>query len=93
MKAVGKMDRKEPLKERDSATSKELKIPLVLTYSRSLWNITKVVRKHWNNLPINKEFKEIYQNEQVTTFRRNKNLKEVIGSNKIEQNKVKNITT
>ena len=87
------MDRKEPLKERDSATWKELKIPLVLTYSRSLWNITKVVRKHWNNLPIKKEFKEIYKNEQVTTFRRNKNLKEVIGSNKIEQNKVKNIAT
>ena len=89
IKAVEKVDRKELLKERDKTTSKETKIPLVLTYSRSLTNINKVVRKYWNILSINKAFKEIFQIELVTTFARNKNLKELIGSNKIKHNKVK----
>ena len=80
------MHKKELLKERDNTTSKETKIPLVLTYCQSLPNISKVVR---NILSINKAFKEIFQNELVTAFRRNKNLKELIGSNKIEPNKVK----
>ena len=49
---------------------------LVLTHSRSILNISKVVRKHWNNLAINKAFEHIFQNEPVADFRRNKNLKE-----------------
>ena len=54
------MDRKKLLKERDNTTSNETKIPLVLTYNRSLTNIRKVVRKHWNILSINKSFKGIF---------------------------------
>ena len=59
---------------------------LVLIYRRSPLNISKFVRKYRN---INKAFKEIFQNEPVTAFRRNKNLKDLIGSSKLEQNKVK----
>ena len=75
------MDRKEPSKERDSITSKETKILIVLTYSQSLSNISILL--------IKKTFKEIFQNEPVTAFKRNKNLKKLISSNKIEHNKVK----
>ena len=80
---------KELLKERDNITSKEAKILLVLRYSQFLPNISKVVRKHLNILSISKAFKEIFQNESVTVFRCNKNLKELTCSNKIEHNKVK----
>ena len=73
----------------NNTTSKETKILLLLIYSSSLLDISKVVCKCWNILYINKAFKEIFQNEPVTAFRRNKNLKELIGSNKIEHNKVK----
>ena len=59
------------------------RISLVLKYNRSLPNISKVVRKHWNILSINNSFKEIFQNERVTAFKCNKNLKKIIGSNKI----------
>ena len=52
-------------------------------------NISKVVRKHWNILSIDKAFKEMLQNEPVAAFRRSKSLKELIGSNEIEYNKVK----
>ena len=47
-------------------------ILLVLTYNRSLPNIGKVVRKHWNILSIDKSFKEIFQNKPVTAFKRKK---------------------
>ena len=53
-KTVGKMDRKEILKEKNNTTSKETKIPLALTYNRRLSNISKVICKHWNILAINK---------------------------------------
>ena len=80
------MNRKELLNERDNSPSKETKIPLILPYSRSLSNISKVSSKHWNILSTNKAFKEIFQNEPVTPFILNKNFKELIGSNKIEHN-------
>ena len=70
------MDRKQILKEKENTNSKETNISLVLTYSRSLANISKVVRKHWNISSINKAFKEIFHNEPATTFRRKKSLKE-----------------
>ena len=52
---------KELLNERDSTTSKETKIPLVLSYSRLLRNSSKVFRKYWSILAINKAFKEIFK--------------------------------
>ena len=79
----------ELLNEKENAASKETKIPLALTYNRSLPNISKVVRKQWNVLSINKSSKEFVQNELVIAFKCNKNLKELIGSNKTKHNKVK----
>ena len=57
-------------------------MPLALTYSRSLTNIKKVFCKHWKILSLNTSFKEMFQNEPVTDFKCNKNLKKLIGSNK-----------
>ena len=56
-----KMDRKELLKKRDNTTSKETKIPLVLTYSWSLPNISKVVHKHCNILSVTKHSKRFFR--------------------------------
>ena len=39
----------------------------------------------------NESLNKIFQNEAVTAFKRNKNLKELIGSNKIGNNIVKKI--
>ena len=70
-----------------------MKIWLVLTYNRSLPNISKVAHKHWNILSISKSFKDYFQNEPVTAFRQNINLKELISSNKVKYTKVKKHTT
>ena len=61
-------------------------ISLAITYTRFLPNISKIVRKNCNILLINKSLQNFFQNEPVTSFRGNKNLKELIGSNKIENN-------
>ena len=76
---------KELLKKRDNATSKETKIPLASTYNQSLTNISKVFPKYWNILSVNKSFKQIFQNEPVTAFKSNKNLK---GTNRQLQSRV-----
>ena len=70
--------------------AKDTKILLVLIYAQSIPNISKIVFKHWNILSINKALKGIFQNEWETAFRRNIILKELIDSNKIEYNKLKN---
>ena len=70
--------------------AKDTKILLVLTYIQSIPSISKIVFKHWNILSINKALKEFFQNEWATGFRRNIILKELIDSNKIKYNKLKN---
>ena len=52
-------------------------------------NISKMIRKYWNLLAINESLKEKFNSQPITAFGRNKNLKELIGSNRIEKNKVK----
>ena len=63
--------------------SKETKILPVLTYNQSLPNIGN----------IGKSFKETFQYEPITAFICNKNLRELIGCNKIKHNKVKKHTS
>ena len=86
------MDRKELLKGKNNTTSKEEKIPRVLRNNWSRLNITKVACKYWNNLVINKSFKKISENQPAFAFQHNKKLKELIGSNKTEAEKLKKKT-
>ena len=75
-------------KERNDSTLKK-KNPLLFNFVQFLRNVKKLVRDDWVFLSINKSLKEICQTEPTTAFRRNKNLKELIGSNKVEYGKVK----
>ena len=43
--------------------------------------------KHWHVLQVNPELKERFQSSLIIAFRKNKNLKQIIGSNTIEHNK------
>ena len=48
--------------------------------------------KNWNLPEINESLKEIFNFQPITSFRRNKNLKELMGSNENEKNKGKKKT-
>ena len=64
-------------------------IPLSFKYNRTLPKIKEIVMKHWHLLHKNPNLAEIFQNPPILTFRRNKNLRDIIGTKLIENGKVK----
>ena len=86
---VKTIDRNELLKEKTQDKETQNKTQLVLTYNRYLPNISNIVRKHWNILNISGTLQGLFQDEPITAFKRNRNLKELIGSNSMENGKVK----
>ena len=64
------------------------RIPLVLKFNRTLPNIKKVIDEHWHLLQISLRIKNAFQMKPIITYKRNRSLKEIIGSNKVLGNKV-----
>ena len=62
-------------------------IPISITYNRTLPKIKSIVDKHWHVLQVNPELKERFQLSPIIAFPKNKNLKQITGSNTIEHNK------
>ena len=62
-------------------------IPISITYNRTLPKFKSIVDKNWHLLQVNLELKERFQSSPIIAFRKNKNLKQIIGSNTIEHNK------
>ena len=58
-------------------------ISLVLKCNRPSPNIKKIIVKHLHLLHNNSELKDSFQENPKISYRRNRNLKEIIGSNKI----------
>ena len=54
------------------------RIPLTLTYNRTLPNVKVTGKKHWNILQINNEFKDVFAEPPIMCFRRNKDLKDFL---------------
>ena len=89
-KQMGKVELIEPkvlLQNNEKRNSKK-NIPLVLKYNRTLANITEVVRKNQHFLQINPEFRNVFVNKPTVTFKRNKNIQDLIGSHLIKYGKV-----
>ena len=61
----------------------------MLKYNRTLPKLKEIVIKHWYLRHINPNLAEIFQNPPILTFRRNKNLRHIIGTKVIENDKVK----
>lgn len=64
------------------------RIPFVLTYYPSLPNAKAAVNKHWNILQINERMQGIFQEKPIMAYRRNKNLRDILGQTTIHNNKV-----
>ena len=88
LESINVLNRIDLLMEKDKRQKSD-RIPLVITYNRFLSNITKIFRKNWNILQINENFKEIFKNEAITAFKRNKNLQEITGTHFKENERVK----
>ena len=80
-------EREEFLKEKNKKTAAN--IPLSLKYNRTLPTIKEIVMKHWHLLHINPNLAEIFQSPSILAYRRNKILRDIIGTKLIENSKVK----
>ena len=54
---------------------------------QSLPYIQTILEKHWHILNVNSELKKVFQNKPPLAFRKNKNLRQLIGGNTTEKNK------
>ena len=81
-----KVTRSEALVEKEKAQLK--RIPLVVTFNRTLPDIRSIINKHWPILQVNAELKDVFSEPPILAFKRNKNLKDFIGSNRIVEGKV-----
>ena len=86
---VKTIDRNKILKEKTHDQEAQNKTPLVLTYNRFSPNITHIVQKQLNILNINTTLQRFFQDEPITVFKRYRIRKELIGSNCIENRKLK----
>ena len=80
-------EREQLLKEKKKETATS--ISLSLKYNRTLPKIKEIVMKHWHLLHISPNLTEIFQSPPILAFRRNKNLRDIIGTKLSENGKVK----
>ena len=80
-------EREQLFKEKNKETATN--IPLSLKYNRTLPKIKEIVMKHWHLLHINPNLAEIFQSPPILAFHGNKNLRDIIGTKLIENDKVK----
>ena len=57
------------------------RIPFVVRYNRP--NVKQMINKHWHLLQISSNLRTAFDQEPIITYRRNKHLKDLIGSKRI----------
>ena len=68
-------------------TSNTERLPLTVTYNRTLPDLKTIIDKNWHILQIEPKLKETFAEPSILAFKRNKNLKDIIRGNKVFDNK------
>ena len=84
---AGIKDRKELLQPRLKKNS-AAPLTMVTTFNNTLPNLKNIMAKNWNLLSINKDIAKKFTKEPLIAYRRNPNLRQLLGGNKIENGKV-----
>ena len=63
-------------------------IPFITTYSRQMPNLKRIVDSSWNTLMINPAIATKFHQKPLFCYRRNRNLKDLLGQTRISKNKV-----
>ena len=82
---AGMVNREELLQEKDKTSSK--RIPFTTTFNKNLPNISSTIDKHWHLLQTNPKIAAACKEKPVIAFRRNKNLRDLIGQTHLSKNK------
>ncbi len=83
---AGNIDRQQLLMQKQKGTSS--RTPLILTYNKRLPDLKKVIDNTWETLKINRTEKEKFKEKPLICYRRNKNLRDLIGQTRISKGKV-----
>ena len=67
-------------------TSNTERLPLTVTCNRTLPDLETIIDNNWDILQIEQKLKEIFAEPPILAFKRNKNLKDIIGGNKVFDN-------
>ena len=62
--------------------------PLVVTFNKRLPELKNTLEESWNILQINDTEKQKFKEKPLVCFRRNKNLRDILGQTRISRNKV-----
>ena len=85
--------RKASTKKRENLLTYKTKlqtnrVPFITTFNKSLPKIKAAIEDNWNLLQINPNLSEIFKEKPILAYRRNRNLKDLIGQTTIQNNKV-----
>ena len=76
---VDELDRKETLKYRKKHKNKKMdRVPLILTYSRALPDIGKILSSHQKIIKKSPQLRKIFKDQPLCSFRRDKNLADIM---------------
>ena len=64
------------------------RIPLIITYNRTLPDLNDIINKTWEHLQINPSTASKFPEKPILCYKRNCNLRDLIGQTKISRNKV-----
>ena len=68
-------------------TSNTERVPLAVTYNRTLPDLKTIIDRNWHILQIEPNLKEIFAEPPIMAFKRNKSFRDIIGGNKVFDNK------
>ena len=64
------------------------RIPLIVTYNRNLPDLKSILEETWGHLQINPTVKAKFVNKPIVCYKRNRNLRDILGQTKISKNRV-----
>ena len=75
------------LQFQESKTPNTERLPLTATYNKTLPDLKTIIDKNWQILQIEPKLEEIFAEPPILAFKRNKNLRDTIGGNKVFDDK------
>ena len=81
---VRNIDRKQLLTYNEKKGTDKIKF--ITKYNRSLPNIRTVMESNWHLLQTNEELAKAFEDKPILAFRRNRNLRDILGGMRLENN-------
>ena len=79
------ISREDLLKYKEKGNDNRLKFTTI--YNRKLPEIHEIIDKYWNILSTNEKQAKIFKDKPILTFKRNKNLKDMLGGSRLMNNR------